>query len=420
MRSDWKRFCYRPSIGLMIDQQQIAMSVVATTPLGRREIVRDLRECDGESPEAVLGRMLQPWLPARGGKRGRPGPWIQVGLPESRLFQATVPITSSNRLSPPQNFFLEAVQSTNIRAEDRIIDLIKIEINKQPLACLCACPRTVVTDLAELLGRLGTRIAVIEPSPMGLLRAAASGAPAPRSSKLCLRFFLGRKQAIGMEVVGDQPLFWHTFDLLPGEEEASILAAHSTLWMLGRHSRISVPIDRVFVHGRSDLKLTIDPQLFQQRTGARLVRCAGPDHDPASAALGIALNNPLTDAVGHDLAREFKPAVPIRDIFPWAELVLQGALMGGVSLFLSGTDADVDTKYRSCRAEAAAFTWLKDQDQGKLDTEKKLLEERIKTIEAFEKTRLDWTTAGQATRPAGRDRDRRCRRGGRGCLLRSE
>ena len=181
----------------------------------------------------------------RGSKRARPGPWIQVGLPESRLFQATVPITPSNRLSPPQNFFLEAVQSTNLRAEDRIIDLIKIEINKQPLACLSACPRSLVTELAEMLGRLGTRIAVIEPSPMGLLRAAASGAPAPRGSRLCLRFFLGRKQAIGMEVAGDQPLFWHTFDLVPGEESASILAAYSTLWMLGRHSRISVPIDRV-------------------------------------------------------------------------------------------------------------------------------------------------------------------------------
>lgn len=392
MRSHWKRFCYRPAIGLVIEQQQIAMSVVATTPLGRREIARDLQECVGESPEGVLQRMLQKWLPASGGKRSRPGPWIQVGLPESRLFQATLPITPSNRLSPPQNFFLEAVQSTNLRAEDRIIDLIKIEVNKQPLACLSACPRLLVTDLAEMLGRLGTRIAVIEPSPMGLLRAAAMGSPAPRSSRLCLRFFLGQKKALGMEVTGDQPLFWHAFDLVPGEEEASILAAYSTLWMLGRHSRISVPIDSVFIHGRPELKLSIDPESFRQRTGARLVRCDGPDHDLASAALGVALNNPLTEAAGHNLARELRPTVPIREIFPWAELVLQGALMGGVSLFLSGADADVETRYRSRRAEAAAFTWLKDQDQGKLDAEKRLLEERLRIVETFHKTRVDWST----------------------------
>ena len=284
------------------------------------------------------------------------------------------------------------MQSTNLRAEDRIIDLIKIDINKQPLACLSACPRSIVTELAEMLGRLGTRIAVIEPSPMGLLRAAVIRSPAPRSSRICLRFFLGQKQAIGMEVVRNQPLFWHTFDLVPGEEDASILAAYSTLWMLGRHSRISGPIDRVFIHGRSDLKLNINPESFRQRTGAHLVRCAGPDHEPAAAALGIALNNPLTESAGHDLARDLKPVVPIRDIFPWAELVLQSALVGGVSLFLSGADADVETRYRSRRGEAAAFTWLKDQDQGKLDAEKKLLEERIKTVEAFQKSRVDWTT----------------------------
>ena len=54
---------------------------------------------------------------------------------------------------------------------------------------------------------------MIEPSPVGLLRAAASGSPAPGGSKLCLRFFLGRKQALGIEVAGNQPLFWHAFDL---------------------------------------------------------------------------------------------------------------------------------------------------------------------------------------------------------------
>ena len=85
--------------------------------------------------------MLQPWLPPAGAKARVRRPWVQIGLPESRIFQATVPITPANRLSPAQNFFLEAVQSTNLRAEDRIIDLIKIEVNKQPLACLSACPR---------------------------------------------------------------------------------------------------------------------------------------------------------------------------------------------------------------------------------------------------------------------------------------
>ncbi len=37
--SKWLR--YRPAIGLVIDQQQVAMSVVATTLAGRREIAHE-------------------------------------------------------------------------------------------------------------------------------------------------------------------------------------------------------------------------------------------------------------------------------------------------------------------------------------------------------------------------------------------
>ena len=53
--------------------------------------------------------------------------------------------------------------------------------------------------------------------------------------------------------------------------------------------------------------------------------------------------------------------------------------------------SSVDTGWRR-PVEAATSTWLKDQDQVKLDAEKKLLEEQIKTFEAFEKTRVDWST----------------------------
>ena len=106
--------------------------------------------------------------------------------------------------------------------------------------------------------------------------------------------------------------------------------------------------------------------------------------------LGAALNNPLTEAAGHDLARELRPCPDSRD-FPWAELVLQGALVGGVSLFLSGAAADVETRYRSARAEAAAFTWLKDQNQGKLDTEKRLSRSGS-VFEAFLQTRMGWSS----------------------------
>ena len=83
--------------------------------------------------------------------------------------------------------------------------------------------------------------------------------------------------------------------------------------------------------------------------------------------------------------------VPIREIFPWADLVFQGTLACGVSLLLCGVAADVETRFRIRRAEAAAFSWLKDQDQGKLDAEKRSLEERLRVLEAFQQTRMGWS-----------------------------
>ena len=345
-----------------------------------------------EPVETVVRRMLEPWLPTPGGRRPKVGPWVQIGLPDSRVFQATLAITPANRLSTPQNFFLEAVQATNLRTEDRIIDLLKVEFNKQQLACLSAVPRSQVVELMEMLTRLGTRVAVIEPVPMGLLRAAFLDRPPPRGTKLSVRFFLGQKRALGVEVAGSQPLFWHAFDLIPGQEFASILAAYSTLWMLGRHSKIGAAIDSVFIHGRPDLPPLLETETFKQRTGARLICRSSPSYDLASAAYGVALNSPLLDESGHNLARELRPEISIREIFPWADLAVQGTLAVGISLLLAGTAADVETRYKNARSETSTMTWLKDQDQAKLESEKRSLEDRIRTLDAFQKTSVRWST----------------------------
>src|SRR5262249_47177072 len=118
--------------------------VVATTILGRRQLFYQAHDCDGEPPQAILARLLDPWINQGRGSKNRLGPWVQLGLPESQVIQAVVPITHSNRNAPPQTYFLEAVQATNVRAEERIIDLIKLEINQQPLACVAASTRGVM------------------------------------------------------------------------------------------------------------------------------------------------------------------------------------------------------------------------------------------------------------------------------------
>jgi hypothetical protein len=145
------------------------------------------------------------------------------------------------------------------------------------------------------------------------------------------------------------------------------------------------------VHGRPGLTLTQDPQDFQRRTGARLIRCDAPSYGPEAAALGLALADPLSDEPRLDLARELEPSPTVRDVFPWRELVMHGALVGGVSLVLLAMAADVGTRLRMVQADLATIAWVKGMDQAKLDGEKKALEEQTKAVGAFRTTRVAWS-----------------------------
>jgi hypothetical protein len=390
MKTVLSRCILRRSIGLVIEEKRIALSVVSRTPLGRRHVFFDVQPCDGEAPQAVLERLLDPWIRRGSGGEGS-GPWVQLGVPETQVFQTAVPITSANRNSPPQTFFLEAVQATNIRSDERIIELLKLDLNKHSLACVVASPRGGIESLVDLMRGLGTRVGLAEPVPAAFCRAGAHFRRPPRGSMLHVRFFLGPYQAIGVLVAGSQPLFWHTFDLTHGEETNAILAAYSTLWMLWRNCRIPLSIDAMIVHGRPEVVLTQQPEAFQQRTGARMIRCLKPDYDLASAALGVALANPLEVEGGLDLSRTLKPTPTVRDIFPWGELAAQGALVGAVSLFLSGTAAEADVQLNDVGVQLQGYSWLKGWDQNKLEGERKSLMELSQSLEAFQNSRIAWS-----------------------------
>jgi hypothetical protein len=381
----------RRSIGLVTDGRRAAICVVQIAPMGRRTLAHEIHDCGGEPVVDVLRRLLQPWIPPRRGKKAGPGPWVQLGIPDTQASLAVVPITQANRNATAQAYFLEAVQATNVRAEDRVIDLVRLEIDRQPLACVAASPAAAIHNLVDMVSGLGARVGLIQPTPAALFRAGASHARAPRGSKLCARFFLGTHQAIGVLGAGEQPLFWHAFQLRQGQEAGVLMAAYSTLWMLRRNGRIGVPIDTVIVHGRPELDLGQDPDEFRQKTGARLIRSAEPGYGMISAALGLALTDPLSDEPRHDLARDLKPAPLIGDVFPWAELALHGALLGSVSLFLAASASEVNVGLKAVDTELAASSWVKGMDQAQLVAEKNLLEERTKAIVAFRSSRVEWS-----------------------------
>ena len=395
----WKKLAWRPVIGLMIDRQRISMSVVAKTPWGRKEIARESHTYEGQSPEVALKPLLEPWL----GKRSKIGPWVHLALPESGIFQTIVPITEANRNASCQSIFLEAVAASNLRAEDRIIDILKLEINSQELACVSACTRATVESSVAMMSQLGTRVGCAESAPIALFRAGNAYLRAPRGSKLCVRFFLRRPLSIGILALGSQPLCWHPFELSDEDESKSILAAFSTLWMVGRHSRITSPIDSLIVHGLPDLKLTVDADGFKTRTGAQFFRADGPIYDVATVAMGTALADPLDDEPRQDLARDIKPPILIRDVFPWAELALQGLLLAAMSIFLAGSAAELHAKLKSIEVERASISWLRKQDQTKLETEKKSLDERLKAAELFRNSRVNWSGSVRTVASAAPD-----------------
>ncbi len=316
---------------------------------------------------------------------------MRLGLPEARVFQAVLPITSANNQHTAQNFFLEAVQATNVRAEDRIVELIKLDLGGRALACVAASPRGAVEAAIGMTGKLGARVGLIEPGPAALFRAGEYYRSAPRGSKLCVRFFLGENQAIGVLAAGSHPLCWQTFDLPSGDETAAILAAYSTLWMMVRHARVTVPIDTVMIHGRPAVVFGQPEDVFRKRTGARLLRSNEPDYDAPAAALGLALANPLADGVGLDLARTLKPAISIGEVFPYGELLLHGTLLGAVSLFSIAGAAEADHRLKSAQGGLKSFAWLKNQDQPKLDAEKKSIAERLKSVGTFRDSRVNWS-----------------------------
>ena len=161
----WTKWASQPAIGLLIDEHEIGMSVTVATLRGRREVAHETRSYEEQPAEEALKNMLAPWIGPTGALRSGAKPWVHLGLSEARVFQAAVPITPANRQHTPQNFFLEAVQVTNVRAEDRIVELIKVELGRQELACVAASPRGNVESSVDMMTRLGTRVGLIESSP---------------------------------------------------------------------------------------------------------------------------------------------------------------------------------------------------------------------------------------------------------------
>jgi hypothetical protein len=380
------RIVLRRSIGLLAGDRELALSVAARTPAGWVEAAHEVVPYAPDQLEPTLERLLEPHI----GRDKRTRWPVTLGLPTLRVYCGTRPISSSNPNASPHALLQEMLQATSAGADDMTVEAIRSTPGKRPLITLASARKKYLGGLITTLQGQGVRLARAEPAPCALLRLAVTRQRPPRGAKLVARFFLGPGHALGVLAAGRHPLLWRLFDLPAGGEAAAILAALSALRVLGRPCGIGLSIDAVVVHGRADLGPLFDTEELRARAGCRLIRSDGPDLDAGATAYGLALARPQVEDE-FDLAREFKPRPPLREVIPWAEVGLQVSLLWLASAFLWNVDGAVTRDYAKVTAETARFRWLGSQLEGALVKEKKARQERLEAIETFLAKRVEWS-----------------------------
>ncbi len=380
------KYVIRKSIGVAISDQQVALCVVAFTPLGWVEVGRQVESSVPDRLEESLGRLLAPWI-GRGGKTSWP---VTLGLPTLRVFYTTRPLSVANSSASPELMLQEVLQTPHAGSDDMAVDLIKCSPGKRPLATLASCRKRYLSGLVTTLVERGARLSRAEPAPCALVRLAAARQRNPRGAKLVARLVLGPGQGLGILADGQHPLVCRSFALPDGGEPQAIFAALSALRMLARSCGIGLPIDAVVIHGRPDLGPMFDPAEFRSRTEADLFRSDTPDLDAASMALGSALGAMSTGPT-FDLARNLKPQSGFREIFPWGETALQVAMLVCVSLFLWRTDCSLKEILRAAEAKTARIRWLRGVAESQLLKDKASLEQKTEAAEKFLASRIDWS-----------------------------
>jgi hypothetical protein len=374
----------RRSIGLLVGEREVSMCVLGTTALGRSELASAIEPRGPGRLDDQIERMLGPWLTRK------PRPKVVLGVPEVRVFHATRTVSAASR-KEPEVWLQEALQSAGTRVEDMVIDVAEAMVGKKSVAGLVACRRKSMASALESLARRSARLVLVEPVPCALLRAASSRLSAPRGSKLSARFLLGDRQAIGMLEAGGLPLHWRAFDLPSGEEPMAILSTLMALRIQARSWQLETGIDAVLIQGRPDLASKLVPAELAAKVNAKVALADGPGYNSGSIALGLALGG-LAEERGFDLSRTIKSPESIGEIFPWGELVMQAVMLAGAVFLMSERARSLDSEHAATRASLAKFRWLGERTEGELEKEKRILELKDKTAEAFLASRVCWSS----------------------------
>jgi hypothetical protein len=317
---------------------------------------------------------------------------VAVGFPALRVFFSTRPVRNANRDTPAEALLYEVLQSPNVLIDDMAVEVIRAEPGKRQLASIVSCRKKYVAGILEILKADGVRPFRAEPGPCALVRAAEHQRRAPRRSKTALRIVLGKRQGLAVVVTGSLVVLWRFFNLPAGGEPSAICSAIRSMQTLIGHCGIDSPVDVVLIHGRSELRTPLEADDLRERVGVPVIWSEGPELDDRAKAYGLALGCLAQHTEGaFDLSRSMKPRLSLREIFPWAEVVVQAALVICMFACLAWRSRNLDEALVPVRVEIAQRAWLEKALQAQLQKEQADLGQKVEAIRRFVGTRIIWT-----------------------------
>jgi hypothetical protein len=387
VRAVLNRLALRKDIGLAIGDREVAVSEVATTPLGRVEVVRDREPIGDDGLAPAVGRLMA----RRFTRKEVAGARVAIGLPALRIFFSTRPIQADNKETSPEILLHEVFQSPNLSVDDMVVDMIRLRTGQRPLASIVACRKKYLSGVLAALGSVGVEPCLAEPSPCAVLRDAAKRLRPPGRSKAFARVILGDGHGLAVLMTAPEaPLMWRPFDLPAGGEAAAIRAAVASLGSLGRFCGQEGELDAVLVHGRPDLGPLAEVAEAEALPGVKLLRHEAPALDEAAVAAGLA-EGAGPGVAAFNLVRSLGRGLSIFEIFPWAQTVLQVAVLAAAALFVHHNLGKARAEARAARAEDARYEWAAKAPTPKLLEEKSDLAARAEAIRSFLATRVLWT-----------------------------
>ncbi|HEY2157700.1 MAG TPA: hypothetical protein VGH33_18870 [Isosphaeraceae bacterium] len=396
MRAWMNRLALRKDIGLAIGDREVAVSEVATTPLGRVEVARDREPLGDDGLAPAVGRLMARRFSRKELAKAR----VTIGLPALRVFFSTRPIQADNREASPEILLHEVLQSPNLNIDDMVVDMIRLRPGQRHLASIVACRKKYLSGVLGALDSAGVEPCVAEPSPCALLRDAVRRLRPPGRSKAYVRVILGDGQGLAVLMAPPEaPLMWRPFDLPAGAEALAIRAAVASLASLGRFCGQEGEVDAALIHGRPDLGPLSEVAEAESLPGVRLLRHDAPGLDEGAVAAGLA-EGAGPGVAAFNLIRSLGRGLSILDIFPWGQAVLQVALLVAATLFVQHRLGDARAGARAAENDDARYDWAAKTSTSKLQDEKKDLEQRAEALRTFLSTRVLWTahTRDMATR----------------------